>query len=110
MLGSRAYVQSLSEEERSKISAVFVDDSGTNQQASLTCAENMEAMLRQVIEPMNFAFPEVPIQLNVQPRMPARGGASGESLLQTLPSRTRGEKKVLGLSCCTSSSFVRGPM
>lgn len=76
LLGSRAYVEKLSEEERAKISAVFVDDSGTNQQASLTCATPMEAILRQTIEPMNFAFPEFPIQLNVQARMPSRGGAS----------------------------------
>lgn len=76
LLGSRAYVRELSEEERAKISAVFVDDSGTNQQASLTCAANMEEMLRQVIAPMNYAFPDVPIRLNVLPRMPARGGAS----------------------------------
>jgi carboxypeptidase Q len=76
LLGSRAYVESLSDEERAKISAVFVDDSGTNQQSSLTCAAPMEAMLRQAIAPMNYAFSEVPIQLNVQPRMPTRGGAS----------------------------------
>lgn len=76
LLGSRAYVESLSEAERSKISAVFVDDSGTNQQSSLTCAENMAEMLRLAVEPMNYAFPEVPIQINAQPRMPTRGGAS----------------------------------
>lgn len=76
LLGSRAYVEGLSEEERARISAVFVDDSGTNQQASLTCAAPMEEMLRQVIDPMNYAFPDVPIRLNVQPTMPARGGAS----------------------------------
>ncbi len=76
LLGSRAYVASLSEEERAKISAVFVDDSGTNQQASLTCAETMAEMLRKAIEPMNYAFPDIPITLNIQPRMPTRGGAS----------------------------------
>ncbi|MFO0939246.1 MAG: M20/M25/M40 family metallo-hydrolase [Pirellulales bacterium] len=79
LLGSRAYVESLSEDERAKISAVFVDDSGTNQQSSLTCAETMESMLRQAVDPMNYAFPDVPIRLNVQPRMPARGGASDHS-------------------------------
>ena len=76
LLGSRAYVANLSEEERAKISAVFVDDSGTNQQSSLTCAQSMESMLRQVVAPMNYAFPDVPIRLNVLPTMPARGGAS----------------------------------
>ncbi|MBX3419058.1 MAG: M20/M25/M40 family metallo-hydrolase [Pirellulaceae bacterium] len=76
LLGSRAYVAKLSEEERNKISAVFVDDSGTNYQSSLTCAENMAEMLGKAIEPMNHAFPETPIKLNVLPTMPARGGAS----------------------------------
>jgi len=75
LLGSRAYVQSLSEEERAKISAVFVDDSGTNQQSSLSCIPAMKPMLEQAIAPMNYAFPDDPIRLNVSPTMP-RGGAS----------------------------------
>src|SRR5690606_35229748 len=33
LLGSRAYVESLSDEEKAKISAVFVDDSGTNRES-----------------------------------------------------------------------------
>ncbi|AMV31433.1 Aminopeptidase S [Pirellula sp. SH-Sr6A] len=78
LLGSKAYVQQLTEVERKRISAVFVDDSGTNQQASLTCVEPMAAMLREAILPMNFAFPHAPIKLNVAPRMP-RGGASDHS-------------------------------
>ncbi len=76
LLGSQAYVASLSEAERAKISAVFVDDSGTNQQSSLTCAESMAKMLQQAIEPMNYAFADAPIKLNIQPLMPSRGGAS----------------------------------
>lgn len=75
LLGSRAYVESLSEEERAKISAVFVDDSGTNQQSSLSCVPAMEAMFQQAIAPMNHAFPDAPIELNISPNMP-RGGAS----------------------------------
>ncbi len=75
LLGSRAYVESLSEEERAKISAVFVDDSGTNQQSSLSCIPVMEPMLRQAIAPMNYAFPDAPLELIVTPNMP-RGGAS----------------------------------
>lgn len=78
LLGSKAYVQQLSEEEKSRISAVFVDDSGTNQQASLTCVEPMAPMLKEAILPMNFAFPHAPLKLNVAPRMP-RGGASDHS-------------------------------
>lgn len=75
LLGSRAYVESLSEEERAKISAVFVDDSGTNQQSSLSCIPVMEPMLKSAIAPMNFAFPDAPLELNVSEAMP-RGGAS----------------------------------
>lgn len=75
LLGSRAYVESLSEEERAKISAVFVDDSGTNQQSSLSCVPAMEAMFQQAIAPMNHAFPDAPIELTITPNMP-RGGAS----------------------------------
>jgi hypothetical protein len=78
LLGSKAYVEQLSEEERAKISAVFVDDSGTNQQASITCVANMADMLKKAIEPMNYAFPDSPIRLIVQSRMP-RGGASDHS-------------------------------
>lgn len=37
LLGSRAYVDSLSEEERAKISCVFVDDGGTNYEGGLVC-------------------------------------------------------------------------
>lgn len=37
LLGSRAYVESLSEEERAKISCVFVDDGGTNYEGGLVC-------------------------------------------------------------------------
>ncbi|XZE19385.1 M28 family metallopeptidase [Pirellulaceae bacterium SH449] len=78
LLGSRAYVAQLSEEERAKISAVFVDDSGTNQQASLTGVPVMADMLKKAIEPMNYAFPDSPLRLIVLPRMP-RGGASDHS-------------------------------
>jgi len=75
LLGSRAYVDSLSEEERAKISAVFVDDSGTNQQSSLSGVPVMEPMLRQAIAPMNYAFPDAPLELSISETMP-RGGAS----------------------------------
>ncbi len=41
LLGARAYVRDLSEEERAKISAVFVDDGGTNYQGGVPAADNM---------------------------------------------------------------------
>jgi carboxypeptidase Q len=75
LLGSRAYVEGLSEADRNNISAVFVDDSGTNREASLTCTAEMEPMLRKAVETMNYAFSDVPIELNVREGM-ERGGAS----------------------------------
>ncbi len=77
LLGSEAYVQKLTEAERANISAVFVDDSGTNREASLTCAPEMEPMLRQAVEPMNYAFSDVPIELIVRDGGGLRGGGGG---------------------------------
>ncbi len=75
LLGSRAYVDSLSEEELSKISAVFVDDGGTNYQGGLQVIESMAPMLAEATAPVNHAFPDMPVAININPRMP-RGGAS----------------------------------
>jgi hypothetical protein len=41
LLGARAYVRSLSDEEKAKISAVFVDDGGTNYQGGIPAADFM---------------------------------------------------------------------
>lgn len=76
LLGSTAYVEQLSADERARISAVFVDDSGTNREASLTCTPAMVPMLTAAVAPMNYAFPDVPIQLIVRDQLPRRGGAS----------------------------------
>ncbi len=76
LLGSVGYVSKLSDEEKAKISAVFVDDSGTNREASLTCIPTMVPMLEQAVAAMNYTFPDVPITLNVRPTFPTRGGAS----------------------------------
>jgi hypothetical protein len=76
LLGSREYVSRLSEEERSKISAVFVDDSGTNREASITCTPAMVPMLERAVAAMNYSFSDVPITLNVRRELPRRGGAS----------------------------------
>ena len=75
LLGSRAYVEKLSEEERANISAVFVDDSGTNRQARLTCIEPMVPILERAIEPVNYAFPDMQISLRVREEMPTRGAS-----------------------------------
>lgn len=56
LLGSEAYVQSLSEEERAKISAVFVDDGGTNYQGGLVCPPWMFEYLAAATAPTNGQF------------------------------------------------------
>lgn len=75
LLGSRAYVASLSEEELSKISACFVDDGGTYYQGGLFCVADMESMLTAATRPVHAAFPGLPIDIVVRDKMP-RGGSS----------------------------------
>jgi carboxypeptidase Q len=75
LLGSKEYVKSLSDDEKANISAVFVDDGGTNYDGGLQCVANMQAMLTAAVEPVNKAFPDMPVKINVRERMP-RGGAS----------------------------------
>lgn len=75
LLGSRAYVEALSEEERSRISAAFVDDGGTNYQGGLVCIESMLPMLDEAIAPAKDAFPDYEILNVVQEEMP-KGGSS----------------------------------
>ena len=75
LLGSRAYVESLSEEERSKISAVFVDDGGTNFEGGLQCVEVMAPMLTQATAPVGAAFPDMPVKISINPSMPRGGGS-----------------------------------
>ena len=75
LLGSREYVNMLSDEEKANISAAFVDDGGTNYQGALTCVADMEEMLRQATAPVNAAFPAMPVEILVAESMP-RGGAS----------------------------------
>lgn len=75
LLGSRGYLESLSEEERANISAVFVDDGGTNYQGGLQCIEAMAEMLTRATAPVNEAFPDMPVKINVRERMPRGGGS-----------------------------------
>ena len=75
LLGSRAYVESLSDEELSKISACFVDDGGTYYQGGLFCVADMEEMLSAATRPVHNAFPGLPIDIVVRDKMP-RGGSS----------------------------------
>lgn len=53
LLGSKAYVESLSEEERAKIVACLVDDGGTNTQGGIVGIESMTDYLAAATAPIN---------------------------------------------------------
>ncbi len=82
LFGSRGYVESLSEEERAKISAVFVDDGGTNYQGGAQCIASMQPMLDAAIAPVAEAFPDLPMENSVRDRMPRGGGSDHASFNQ----------------------------
>lgn len=56
LLGSRGYVESLSDEERAKVVACFVDDGGTNYQGGIQCIESMRDYLAAATAPTNGQF------------------------------------------------------
>lgn len=56
LLGSKGYVKSLSEEELTKISAVFVDDGGTNYQGGIPTADFMVEYLAAASSDTNGVF------------------------------------------------------
>ncbi|MFA6047038.1 MAG: M20/M25/M40 family metallo-hydrolase, partial [Phycisphaerales bacterium] len=55
LLGSHGYVEA-HKDELSKISAVFVDDGGTNYEGGVPAAENMVQMLAMATAPVNKVF------------------------------------------------------
>lgn len=72
--GSRAYVE-MHKDKLDKISAVFVDDGGTNYEGGLTCLESMKPILEEAIAPARKAFPEFPMEIRTASRMPRGGGS-----------------------------------
>lgn len=56
LLGSRAYIESLSDEEKARISAAFVDDGGTNYEGGLPAADYMVDYLAAATAPVNGVF------------------------------------------------------
>ncbi len=56
LLGSMAYVQSLSKDELAKISAVFVDDGGTNYEGGVAGIDTMVPYLAAATAPVNGVF------------------------------------------------------
>jgi hypothetical protein len=86
LLGSRAYVDKLSEDERAKISAVFVDDGGTNYQGGLPAADFMVPYLAAATAPVNGVFYSETdgdhLNVNVRPtgeRIQTHGGSDHAS-------------------------------
>jgi carboxypeptidase Q len=72
LLGSRAYVEMLKERgELANISAVFVDDGGTNYQGGLTCTDDMAEMLAAATAPVNNLFFDAvtgtPLNVDIKP-------------------------------------------
>ncbi len=74
LLGSRSYVAKHMS-EMDKISAVLVDDGGTNYEGGVSCIESMAPMLREAIEPTQKAFPDMPMQIRVTPTFRQPGGS-----------------------------------
>lgn len=70
--GSRAYVEK-HRAELGKISAVFVEDGGTNYQGGLDCTAEMEPILKKALETAAKAFPELPVTTRVVRQIPRSG-------------------------------------
>ncbi len=81
LLGSKGYADA-SKDVLDKISAVFVDDGGTNYQGGLPCADNMADFLAAATAPTNFQFycdtDKKHLNVNIRPsgRRNPRGGGS----------------------------------
>lgn len=78
LLGSRAYVRA-HEKELPNISAVLVDDGGTNYEGGVTCTADMEPMMREALKPAMDAFPELPMEIRIAERIPRGGGSDHAS-------------------------------
>lgn len=53
LLGSKGYVESLSDEEKAKIVCCLVDDGGTNTQGGMVCIDSMKDYLAAATAPIN---------------------------------------------------------
>lgn len=74
LFGSQAYVKN-HKDELDKISAVFVDDGGTNYEGGVSCTADMEPMLREAFKPAIEAFPELPMKISIVSKIPRGGGS-----------------------------------
>jgi len=74
LFGSRWYVTE-HKAELPKISAVLVDDGGTNYQGGYQGLETQRAIFEAAFAPVVKAFPDMPEKFVVSPRMPRGGGS-----------------------------------
>ncbi len=81
LLGSRAYVEQI-KDELPNISAVFVDDGGTNTQGGLACTHEMAPMLAAATAPVNGKFFDSadgkPLNVNIRPSDEFRQGGGSD--------------------------------
>lgn len=81
LLGARSYVERYAD-KLGKVSAMFVDDGGTNSQGGLACTDAMVEMLAAATAPVNDKFIDTadgkPLRVNIRPtgeRMQQSGGS-----------------------------------
>src|SRR5262245_57514098 len=77
LFGSQAYVESLTKEEREKISACFVDDGGTNYQGGVMCLPSQKEALDAAIAPVRAAFPDLPMENTLTDHLVTSGAGMG---------------------------------
>lgn len=78
LFGSAGYV-ALHMAEMDKISAVFVDDGGTNYQGGYAGIESQRSILEAAFAPVVAAFPDMPQTFTASARMPRGGGSDHAS-------------------------------
>ncbi len=78
LFGSQGYVRD-HKADLDKISAVLVDDGGTNYQGGYVGLASQQAMMEQAFAPMNLAFPDMPEKFVAGASMPRGGGSDHAS-------------------------------
>jgi len=78
IFGSQGYV-ALHANEMDKVSAVLVDDGGTNYQGGYEGIATQKDMMETAFAPMNAAFPDMPEKFVTRDQMPRGGGSDHAS-------------------------------
>lgn len=74
LFGSQWYVVA-HKNDLPKISAVFIDDGGTNYEGGVSCTKEMEPMLRESRKSIENTFPDMPFEIRIVTRIPRGGGS-----------------------------------